>query len=198
MSAAGEEVYVHYGSHTNDFLLIEYGFILSENNYDALSLDHLLLPLISQPSEDALRSDGFYANYTLLRNAEGSLEVCRRTQAVLRLLYLPARRYAAFVGGDEGETDQGIVNLHLKKHLEDYSRNIIAIEEDIEALVVGDIQDEKSTSTLKRRRKSTTAILNADVTAEQKDILLRRWKQVRDIVNELLKDLEKKGGEAPV
>ena len=41
----GEEIYISYGNHSNDFLLAEYGFILDENKWDEISLDELILPL---------------------------------------------------------------------------------------------------------------------------------------------------------
>lgn len=31
-----EEIYISYGSHSNDFLLVEYRFILLENKWDEL------------------------------------------------------------------------------------------------------------------------------------------------------------------
>jgi hypothetical protein len=41
-------------------LLAEYGFILSTNKCDALSLDHLILPELSTSLADILKEDGFY------------------------------------------------------------------------------------------------------------------------------------------
>ena len=47
----GEEVYISYGNHSNDFLLAEYGFILpeegGENQWDEVLLDAFMLRLFS-------------------------------------------------------------------------------------------------------------------------------------------------------
>ncbi|KAK3388947.1 hypothetical protein B0T20DRAFT_447356 [Sordaria brevicollis] len=44
----GEEVYICYGNHSNDFLLIEYGFLFDENVWDEVCIDDAILPLLDQ------------------------------------------------------------------------------------------------------------------------------------------------------
>ena len=158
---AGEEVYVSYGPHSNDFLLVEYGFILDTNVCDSLPLDHLILSQLSSEQVAILKEDGFYGSYTLSPTAP---TICYRTQAVVRLLTLPARRYTAFVSGtDEGAGDQGKVNEYVINLLVKYERQIIEILDEVEELKVGE-----------------------GVKSGQKDTLLRRWKQVRQIVKAAL------------
>ncbi|KAF2679448.1 SET domain-containing protein [Lentithecium fluviatile CBS 122367] len=155
---AGEEVYVSYGSHTNDFLLAEYGFILEENTHDSLPLDHLILPQLSAEQERVLKEDGFHGKYTL---SPGEPTICHRTQAVLRLLTLPERRYTAFISGtDEGASDQAKVNDYLIGLLVKYERQIMGILEEVEGI--------------EAEPKSKWV--------EQKNVLLRRWKQIERIV----------------
>jgi hypothetical protein len=160
--AAGEEVYVSYGAHTNDFLLVEYGFILETSSHDAVALDHLIVPHLAPEQVASLKEDGFYGEYTLSPGkgeGEGEPTICHRTQAVLRLLTLPDRRYTAFVSGtDEGAgPDQAKVDRYLAGLLVKYERQIM---EEVEGIDV----------------KSNGA------RADQKDVLLRRWKQIGDIV----------------
>ncbi|KAJ4286721.1 hypothetical protein N0V90_012973 [Kalmusia sp. IMI 367209] len=154
---AGEEVYITYGSHTNDFLLVEYGFILDTNGCDCIPLDHLILPHLSSSQTDILKEDGFYGSYTL---SPTNPTICHRTQVVIRLLTLPLRRYTAIVSGtDEGAGDQGKVNEYIIGLLVKYERHIMEIIEEVDSLKV-----------------------SGKVKLEQKDVLLRRWKQIRQIV----------------
>lgn len=180
---AGEEVFVSYGTHTNDFLLVEYGFILDSNRNDAIPLDHLLLPLLSNDQAVALKEDGFHGNYTLFTKEP---TICHRTQAALRLLLLDNKRYSTFVGGDDdGSKDQGRINNYLAGILTKYSRQIIDIIEELERL------EAKSNE---KRGKSGQSKVNKDknilVEPEHRDVLLRRWKQIRDLVNTAIGNLQ--------
>jgi hypothetical protein len=185
---AGEEVFVSYGPHTNDFLLVEYGFILDKNKNDSIPLDHLILPLLSDEQADALTEDGFHGNYTL---SMGEPTICHRTQAVLRLLLLDNKRYSIFVGGDDdGSRDQSRVNQYLAEILQKYSRKIIDILEELEQLQV-EVEVEVENGDDKHHGQSgTTRSEKGRVKAEHKDALLRRWKQIRDIVNTAVDTLQ--------
>ncbi|OCK79513.1 SET domain-containing protein [Lepidopterella palustris CBS 459.81] len=158
---AGEEIYVSYGSHNNDFLLIEYGFILARNKCDDTKLDHLILPKLTTTQSELLKEDGFYGAYTLPTHPPPP-HPCHRTQSALRILHLPIRRYTAFISGsDDGSTDQSRINNALKTLLAEYARTIMEIGDE-----VAELDGE------------------AAGVAEQKDVLARRWRQVREIVRE--------------
>ncbi|OAG25717.1 SET domain-containing protein [Alternaria alternata] len=168
--SAGEEVFVTYGPHTNDFLLVEYGFILDQNVHDSLPLDHVLAPLLDKQQVDALKEDGFYGNYTLF-GAGKEETVCYRTQAVLRLLVLDSRRYSAFVSGDDdGARDQARLNKYLADVLTKYSREIVDTLEEVEDLDLGEENEH-------------------ELAEGQKETLMKRWKQIRSVVNKAIEAL---------
>jgi hypothetical protein len=180
---AGEEVFVTYGSHSNDFLLAEYGFILDGNQNDSIPLDHLILPLLNTEQADALKEDGFHGSYTLFAKEP---TICHRTQAVLRLLLLDNRRYSSFLSGDDdGSKDQGRVNKHLADVLTKYSRQIIEILEGLERFEV----DQNNGATDINKRRSLTMKEKAMPRAEHRDVLVKRWKQIRDLVNTAIENL---------
>ncbi|KAF1913516.1 hypothetical protein BDU57DRAFT_520429 [Ampelomyces quisqualis] len=175
---AGEEVFVSYGSHTNDFLLAEYGFILDTNQNDSIPLDHLLLPLLSKEQTDALKEDGFHGNYTLFTQDP---IICHRAQAVLRLIVLDNRRYSSFVGGDDdGSKEQARVNDYLAGILTKYSRRIIDILEELEQ-----IETDRGVATSSSKGQFGAATMRAQhlQRSKHKEVLLSRWKQIRELVN---------------
>lgn len=56
---AGEEVYVSYGQHDNDFLLVEYGFVLDGNKWDKTKLDSRILPKLDKRMRRDLEENNF-------------------------------------------------------------------------------------------------------------------------------------------
>jgi hypothetical protein len=187
---AGEEVFFSYGSHTNDFLLVEYGFILDANKCDAIPLDHLLVPLLEPEQCAALKEDAFFGNYSLF---PAEPIICHRTQAVLRLLVLDSKRYSAFVGGDDdGAREQGRLYGFLVGVLTKYSREIMEILEEAEQLEVvehGDAGEKEKKD--KRKTKKTGDAADVPTRLEHQQVLVRRWKQIRDLVNLAIKELGK-------
>jgi hypothetical protein len=174
---AGEEVFVTYGAHTNDFLLAEYGFILDSNQNDSMPLDHILLPLFNTEQVDALKEDGFHGNYTLFAKEP---TICHRTQAALRLLLLDNKRYSLFVSGDDdGIREQSRVNTYLADVLTKYSRQIIDILEELERLEV----DTSNRGGDNKKRRISIVSGKGLTKSEHRDVLLKRWKQIRELVN---------------
>ncbi|KAH6620202.1 hypothetical protein C7974DRAFT_399107 [Boeremia exigua] len=181
---AGEEVFVSYGAHTNDFLLAEYGFILERNMRDAIPLDHIIIPQLDKEQTQALKEDGFYGNYTLF-SPGGEEIICHRTQAVLRLVVLDSKRYSAFVGGDDdGDREKGRLHGYLVGLLTKYSRQVMDIMEEAEGLKTNAVDKEK------RRSVSKSSIVAPSIRIGQKDTLVMRWKQIRDIVNGAIEELQ--------
>jgi hypothetical protein len=109
-------MYISYGSHSNDFLLAEYGFILDKNRWDEVSLDPFILPMLSVKQKQVLDDAGFLGKYVLDSDA-----VCYRTQVALRLLCLPQKKWQRFVHGlDDGEKDQVAVDRLVTKVIQSY------------------------------------------------------------------------------
>ncbi|TWU74643.1 hypothetical protein ED733_002895 [Metarhizium rileyi] len=78
----GDELFIRYGSHSNDFLLVEYGFTLpgSANPWDEICLDEYLCPLFTRRQRAALEEAGFWGRYML-----DSETACYRTHTALRM-----------------------------------------------------------------------------------------------------------------
>ncbi|MCJ1248619.1 hypothetical protein MMC30_005837 [Trapelia coarctata] len=90
----GEELFVSYGPHPNDFLLVEYGFILETNKWDSLQIDALILSAIDDKAKERLRDAGYLGEHSLSR--EG---VCHRTQVAVRTQTLNRRDWGHYVQG---------------------------------------------------------------------------------------------------
>ncbi|KAI9885387.1 MAG: hypothetical protein M1823_002814 [Watsoniomyces obsoletus] len=119
---AGEQLFLRYGNHSNDSLLVNYGFMLSPielGTTDYVKLDHLILPILCPNQQEILKEAGYLGNYIL--NPVG--EICFRTQVVLRLLsFSPVAAsgiWEAFKDGrSDGEAEQPVVNQFLVPLLE--------------------------------------------------------------------------------
>ena len=96
--ARGDEIPICYGRHSNDFLLVEYGFILDggTNEWDEVSLDDVMLPRLRKPASRKrdLEEAGFWGKYML-----DSETVCFRTQVALRNLAVQGSTWLNFAEG---------------------------------------------------------------------------------------------------
>lgn len=155
----GEEVFLSYGPHSNDFLLVEYGFILDTNKWDETKLDHIIIPKLSKTRKEALDDRGFLGNYTI-----DPSQPCFRTQVVLRALALPGNRWRAFSDGfDEGADEREDVDGRLVEILKQYEREVDKVNKQVEDLSESD----------------------------RRSVLQKRWGQIRNIVEELLLEVER-------
>ncbi|KAI0105557.1 hypothetical protein GGR51DRAFT_549074 [Nemania sp. FL0031] len=60
----GEELYISYGEHSNDFLLVEYGFTVPQNPHDEVGLDEVIIPKLGRAQQDALAQRGLLGDFT--------------------------------------------------------------------------------------------------------------------------------------
>ncbi|GJD03903.1 SET domain-containing protein [Colletotrichum higginsianum] len=158
----GDEIHICYGRHSNDFLLVEYGFVMApgENDWDEACLDDVLLPRLSDAHRRRLEERGFLGKYML--DAE---TVCYRTQVALRTLVLPPRRWAQFVDGfADGEAEQPEVDELLREVLAAYDVEIGTRIETAGALDEGE--------------------------EFQRQMVVARWKQIQGLVRATIRKLD--------
>ena len=126
---AGDELFIQYGSHSNDFLLVEYGFVLPEGNtHDEICLDEYMCDLFSKRQRQELEDAGFWKKYML-----DTETACYRTQTALRLLCIPLSQWKDVLDGIRDEdTDADDVNEQLSLVLarceRDIERNLTQLE----------------------------------------------------------------------
>ncbi|PHH80243.1 hypothetical protein CDD83_3776 [Cordyceps sp. RAO-2017] len=82
---AGAELFISYGSHSNDFLLAEYGFLLRDNACDRVCLDDLILPKLPDDLKAELDERDVLGNFVL----DPRSGICSRTRLAVRLLSCP-------------------------------------------------------------------------------------------------------------
>ncbi|KAK4167281.1 AdoMet dependent proline di-methyltransferase-domain-containing protein [Cladorrhinum sp. PSN259] len=159
---AGQEVYISYGEHTNDFLLAEYGFMLEENRWDKVCLDDVILPKLDATQKALLEGGGLLTPFMLDIKTLG----CEKTQAALRLLCSCSRgqRHETLDAEGCGEKCAEKANELLMSLLKEYLDMVREAVQDVEGLQIG---------------QST-----------QRELLARRWRQVEAIVTQAIKRLE--------
>ncbi|KAJ5772152.1 hypothetical protein N7520_002681 [Penicillium odoratum] len=154
----GDEVYMSYGSHPNDFLLAEYGFILEKNTSDCIYLDDIVFRDInSSDKQEELWLNQYYGEYQV--TAEG---VCYRTEVAACLMYMKEEDWRGYVleGSTEGVNARKSETI-IKGWLHTYAREA---DETISAIRVA---LESNAVVQKHHQKAET--------------LLRRWEQIKTI-----------------
>lgn len=131
---------VSYGTHSNDFLLVEYGFVLSRNRHDSVTLDHIILPLLSPLQKEILEQHAYLGSYYLTR--EG---ICYRTQVAIRAMVTSGKRIKEFLNGEyDGAKEEGKLRRKtrevcgiLRKEVEDAVEGLgrVNLEEDVRRVV---------------------------------------------------------------
>lgn len=169
----GDEVYISYGTHHNDFLLVEYGFVLRDNVWDEVCLDDAILPSLAQRQRDALEENSFLANYVL----DGTT-VCHRTEVALRLLLtalpngISEGAWMRFVMGlDDGLASRKRADAVLAELLRDYSAEISGKVEELKGL----------------RFEAGTEALNES----RRELLLTRWEQIGGLVEATIERVDR-------
>lgn len=106
----GEEILATYGAHSNDKLLVHYGFINSSPESgltgadDELRLDHLILPKLSPTIKTQLQDVGFLGGYSLTPDTG---EICFKTEVAIRATFQTSNEWEYFISsGEDLSSDQ--------------------------------------------------------------------------------------------
>ncbi|RMZ72366.1 ankyrin repeat [Pyrenophora seminiperda CCB06] len=127
---AGDEVCICYGTHSNDFMLTEYGFVPTENRWDVVCLDDAILPCLNEEQKDALKDRGFLGKYMLDIETGG----CFRTQVALRLLCCTREEWEQFIAFEAGEEFADRARGLLVSILKQFVETVRGTVEQVEAL----------------------------------------------------------------
>ncbi|KAJ5639723.1 uncharacterized protein N7484_007585, partial [Penicillium longicatenatum] len=154
----GDEVYMSYGSHPNDFLLAEYGFFLEKNESDCIYLDDIVFRDIDNPDkQEELWLNQYYGEYQVTPYG-----VCYRTEVAACLMYMKEEDWRNHVL--EGSTDnvdvqktETIIKGWLHTYAKEADATMSAIKVALESNAVVQIHRQKA------------------------ETLLRRWEQIKDI-----------------
>lgn len=118
---AGEEILFSYGLYTNDFLLVEYGFILGDSSSDAVCIDAAIEKHLNPGQRQMLEDANMLGNYTLQPPAT----LCHRTQCALRAMKVEPRRFWRFARGEsDGEEEQAEVAALAANLLDEYRTDV--------------------------------------------------------------------------
>lgn len=159
----GEEVYTCYGSHSNDFLLAEYGFIMAENRWDTVLLDDVILPELSEDQKADLSDSGYLGKYTL----DAETNICYRTQVALWRMCCTPQHWKqvvdANIDGDLFQEEMNSLLVKLLRKFSDVARKKLA---ELSAMEIG--------------QKS------------QRELLTERWKQIHRLITLAMNRLKRK------
>jgi len=124
----GEEVLATYGAHSNDKLLVHYGFVCATNpdmpnQDDDIRLDQILLPSSSDSVRSQLQDVGFLGGYALL---PATNELCFKTQVAVRAMLLSSNEWEYFVanGEDLAEDHTADVQNYVARLLREYRDDV--------------------------------------------------------------------------
>ena len=205
-----EELFVSYGPHSNDFLFVEYGFLLpgTENTHDAVNLDSAILPALNAEQERRLDAKGYLGQYTLFspQASGGEAAVCWRTEVVAKVGLLSAQQWEALVDGLVDEDDLGdgveekaraVVRTWVETTRQHTERSVSGLEglaKDPNAILKLFADDFEIHEQAKVTTMSTdppgdnTKIIEreARIARRRYDLVLERWRQILHICDAYL------------
>ncbi|KAJ5336995.1 uncharacterized protein N7506_005017 [Penicillium brevicompactum] len=154
----GEEVFMNYGSHPNDTLLAEYGFILDVNEADSIYLDDIVFQDIHTPGQqEELWLNQYYGNYQVTPHGP-----CYRTETAACLSYMKEEDWRNHVlEGQSQGLDESRSEATIKRWILTYAA-----------------EAEAGISAINKAIEVNPTVQEHLPKAE---LLLKRWKQIKDL-----------------
>ncbi|THC99987.1 hypothetical protein EYZ11_000566 [Aspergillus tanneri] len=167
----GEEVYMSYGPHSNDFLLVEYGFYLDVNASDSIYLDDIIFQSLTAEQKKELVLREYFGNYEV--TAEG---VSSNVELVACLKYMSLRDWRKYILGQsdrnvDPQKTAGIICDWIRTYLTESEVTIKSIQNAMDNMPVA----------------SGNAAISAKQERERLNMVLGRWIQIRHLCGKALK-----------
>ncbi|KAI8084123.1 uncharacterized protein B0P05DRAFT_610138 [Gilbertella persicaria] len=188
--AKGEQVFINYGPHDNFAILKEYGFVLSQNIYNYVSLDNEVWQLYSEVESNRgleikkhiLEGAGYSGDYSIKSD-----EISFRLLTALRLLAIPGTTQSGF--------DRKVMDWH---DVVMGQTDMISPENERKALLMLQSICEKAgekanyENTILNVRHFTEKYPEAEYHPFALYFLRQVWKESSDIINDTLISLKEK------
>ncbi|KAL2837857.1 hypothetical protein BJY01DRAFT_40009 [Aspergillus pseudoustus] len=157
----GEEIYMSYGSHSNDFLLVEYGFCLDSNPSDAIYLDDMVIPNLTPEQKEELAAYDYLGNYTV---AADGVDEC--LIAAANIMYMNLKDWREYIDSN-GEARQSF-DVRKTRHIlcqwiQQYMKERALAVDAVKGLLLS------AEDGLERGAK------------DKLDLLLSRWEQIQQL-----------------
>ncbi|KAL3466774.1 hypothetical protein BJX64DRAFT_284327 [Aspergillus heterothallicus] len=126
---AGEEIFMSYGPHTNDFLFAEYGFYLDVNQFEALYLDDIIFQDINPSLQEELNLQQYFGNYQLT-----AMGVCYRTEIAACTKYMSLKDWQNYTLGHstqgvDVEKSAKVIHEWISTYIEEADAHIDELKE---------------------------------------------------------------------
>ncbi|KAL4968340.1 ribosomal N-lysine methyltransferase [Aspergillus stella-maris] len=159
----GEEIYMNYGEHSNDFLWVEYGFSLPNNPSDSIYLDEIIIPELSQAEKKELIEQACFGNYELTASGVNNSVI-----AAASIKYMNRQQWRDYVNdgsgmGFDGEKTASVIRGWVEAYLKECKAALDAL-----------------------RGLSKGAITCSD--KEKLGLILARWRQIQQLCEAAIND----------
>ncbi|RAL04794.1 ribosomal N-lysine methyltransferase [Aspergillus ibericus CBS 121593] len=192
----GEEIFMSYGSHSNDFLLVEYGFSLPTNPSDTIYLDDIIFQDLTTAQKKELAAQGIFGNYTLplppSPSQSPSTSASTSTSNIhyaSTLKYLPRREWRNYISGRpcQGINEQK-TNEIIRGWVEKYRSECVVTSGIIEGMLKTNQKGEDGGD--EDGDGDGGRIGSRAWEREKLGMLLERWGQIRRLCEGVIEGLE--------
>ncbi|PYI02772.1 ribosomal N-lysine methyltransferase [Aspergillus sclerotiicarbonarius CBS 121057] len=183
----GEEIFMSYGSHSNDFLLVEYGFSLPTNPSDTIYLDDIIFQDLTIAQKKELAAQGIFGNYTLPLPHPDPPSTPSNIHSAATLEYLSRRDWRNYVSGRPCHgVDEQKSNRIIRDWVEKYVSECVVTEGIIEGMLDSKDQDQEDGNGDGDGGKVGSRAWER----EKLRMLLERWGQIRRLCEGVIEGLE--------
>ncbi|KAL4939933.1 hypothetical protein BDV06DRAFT_230736 [Aspergillus oleicola] len=159
----GEEIFMNYGEHSNDFLWVEYGFYLDSNPSDCIYLDDVILPTLSKSEKKDLIEQGCFGNYELTAS-----DVNTSVINTASMKYMSRQQWRDYVNdvseeGFDGKKTAGVIRGWVEAYLRECDAALDALN-------------------------GLSKSITTDSDKEKLELIVARWEQIKQLCEGAIKN----------